>query len=186
MFVKVTIYNDKELVVMLINSRCIDAKLRPSLHAIMHNPQNSRITSVCYHLLEGESGRNYADTLVILEVILCDHGHSEYRLIRDNPAEGSVAEEIEIFRLPQAAMCALLRVLSPNLDANAEPEPTYDPSSQYVVSRKKSGRPRRVLTTEEQQHIKKLRAQGMGINAISAALKINNRRVMEYCKSDIK
>ena len=59
----------------------------------------------------------------------------------------------------------------------------YDPEKQYVVDRDKVGRPRRVLSDEEQANISRLRGQGMSINAIAKELSINNRRVMEYCKN---
>ena len=59
----------------------------------------------------------------------------------------------------------------------------YDPEKQYVVNREKVGRPRRVLSDEEQANIRRLRGQGMSINAIAKELGINNRRVMEYCKN---
>ena len=59
---------------------------------------------------------------------------------------------------------------------------TFDPDKQYVVTREKVGRPRRVLTNEEKSAIRQLREQGMGINKIAKDLQINNRLVMVYCR----
>ena len=64
----------------------------------------------------------------------------------------------------------------------AQAKKSYDPEKQYVLSRDKVGRPHRVLSDEEQANIRRLREQGMSINAISKELSINNRRVMEYCR----
>ena len=59
---------------------------------------------------------------------------------------------------------------------------TFDPDKQYVVTREKVGRPRRVLNDEEKSAIRQLREQGMGINKIAKDLQINNRLVMVYCR----
>ena len=169
---------------MNITARNINSKARPYLSKIMKKKHDKRV-SVIFHLLEGEPSKTYEDTLVILEETLKDHGHAEYRLIRNNAIDGDMEEETEIFKLSQKAMVALERAISPAGDeiSAAPNEPTFDPSKQYVVDRDKVGRPRRVLSDEEQANISRLRGQGMSINAIAKELGINNRRVMEYCKN---
>ncbi len=166
---------------MYINARNIDSKKRPRLSNILKK-KNKKGISVLYYLLEGEANRSYVDTLVILEEILRDHGNASYRLIRDDGIEGDQDEEIDVFRLSGKAMYALQKALTYEDDYLSSPGVTYDPDKQYVVDRQKSGRPRRVLTESEEADISRLRAQGMSINAISKELKINNRKVMEYCK----
>ena len=168
---------------MIINARQINTKARPELAAIMKK-KHKKDTSLLFHLLQGEVGKSYVDTMIILEETLKNGGWSDYRLIKDNAMYGDEKEEIEIFRLPQKAMFALVKSFAPEEDLESEPsnEPTYNPKSQYVVSREKVGRPRRILSDEEQANIQKLRDKGMSINAISKELGINNRRVMEYCK----
>ena len=168
---------------MIINARQINTKARPELAAIMKK-KHRKDTSLIFHLLQGEVGKSYVDTMIILEETLKNGGWADYRLIKDNAMYGDEKEEIEIFRLPQKAMFALVKSFAPEEDLESEPcnEPTYNPESQYVVSREKVGRPRRILSDEEQANIQKLRDKGMSINAISKELGINNRRVMEYCK----
>lgn len=51
-----------------------------------------------------------------------------------------------------------------------------------VVDKVKLGRKPRELTNEEQQKILELRAGGMSINGIAKALKVGNRRVMDFLK----
>ncbi len=60
---------------------------------------------------------------------------------------------------------------------------TYDPKKHYLVSRKKAGRPKHIITPREKSEIKKLREKGMSINAISKALSINNRQIMDFCRT---
>lgn len=168
---------------MLITARQINTKARPQLAAIMKKKHKKDI-SLLFHLLQGEVGKNYVDTMIVLEETLKTGSWSDYRLIKDNAIYGDEKEEIEIFRLPQKAMFALIKFFTPEEDLEPEKnnKPTYNPKSQYVVNREKVGRPRRVLSDEEQANIQKLRDKGMSINAISKELGINNRRVMEYCK----
>ena len=168
-----------------ITARNINSKIRPGLSDIMKKKPNNKRVTITYYLLIGEASRAYEDTLLLLEETLRDGGHADYRFIRDNAIDADMDEEIEIFRLPERAMIAMLRAMSPSYDemAAALEMPSYDPSKQYVVDRSKIGRPRRVLSDAERADILRLRAQGMSINDISMSLGINNRRVMECCKN---
>lgn len=59
----------------------------------------------------------------------------------------------------------------------------YNPETEYVVSRLKSGRPRRVLNDEEQEKVMSMRAEGMSINEISKRLRVSNRLVMAMVRA---
>lgn len=168
-----------------ITARNINGKIRPGLSQLMKKkPKDKRVT-VTYYLLVGEASKTYEDTLLLLEETLRDGGHADYRFIRDDAVDADMDEEIEIFRLPEKAMIAMLRAMSPSYDemAAALEKPTYDPAKQYIVDRAKVGRPRRVLSDAERADILRLRAEGLSINDISMSLGINNRRVMECCKN---
>ena len=60
---------------------------------------------------------------------------------------------------------------------------TYDPTKQYIVSREKAGRPKHIITEEEAQQIRALRADGLSINAISKQMRISNRQIMAFCRA---
>lgn len=168
-----------------ITARNINSKIRPGLASIMKKkPKDKRVT-VTYYMLVGEASRAYEDTLLLLEETLRDGGHADYRFIRNDAMDGDMEEETEIFRLPEKAMIAMLRAMSPSYDemAAALEKPSYDPSKQYVIDRAKVGRPHRVLSDKERADILELRSHGMSINDISKVLGINNRRVMECCKN---
>ena len=60
---------------------------------------------------------------------------------------------------------------------------SYDPKMQYVISRAKTGRPKRILSESEKEQIAELRAQGKGIAYIARTLKASNRFIMDYLKS---
>ena len=64
-----------------------------------------------------------------------------------------------------------------------EPTDSYDPKTQYVISRAKTGRPKRILSESEKEQIAELRAQGKGIAYIARTLKASNRFIMDYLKS---
>lgn len=140
----------------------------------------ARRTDAEYYIIGGQrpkNNKNDNDELVILEV--ADDGTG--RILIDIPACRSekLSERLKVVTID-------VDVLSQALGFAVVPETTeasYDPARQYVVDRAKVGRPHRVLTPEEQANIKKLRAQGMSINAIAKELGINNRRVMECCKN---
>ena len=58
----------------------------------------------------------------------------------------------------------------------------YNPQKQYLVSRERIGRPRRILKEEEKKAIETLRKSGKSINDIAKELRLSNRLVMEYCR----
>ena len=60
---------------------------------------------------------------------------------------------------------------------------SYDPRTQYVISRAKTGRPKRILSESEKEQVAELRAQGKGIAYIARTLKASNRFIMNYLKS---
>ena len=140
-----------------------------------------------YYLIGGERLKNnHADfsKLVILEV----RENGKGRILTDLPAEKKekhqeVFREVEIdIRILEEAL-GFVEKRQQKKEAEASAGKTaYDPEKQYVVSRDKVGRPRRVLSDAEQADISRLREQGMSINAIAKELGINNRRVMEYCR----
>ena len=53
-----------------------------------------------------------------------------------------------------------------------------------VIDKSKLGRKRRDITRQERQDVLELRAKGMSINAIAAALQLGNRRIMEVLKRE--
>lgn len=140
-----------------------------------------------YYLIGGERPKNKRQDhgkLVILEIR--DDGKG--RIITDLPADKKEKfqerfreVDIDVAILKEALGFVEKRKQKSKEDTKATGK-SYDPEKQYVVSREKVGRPRRVLSYEEQASIQRLRDKGMSINAISKELGINNRRVMEYCK----
>ena len=141
---------------------------------------NTRREDAAYYLIGGTrptSNRQDNDMLVILELLPDGKG----RIITDTPGCRSEGFS-EAFR----SMPVNVGILRQALGYSQEPPAgqTFDPNTHYIVKRIRegAGRPRRVLTEQEQANISSLRAQGMSINAISQQLGINNRRVMEYCK----
>ena len=140
-----------------------------------------------YYLIGGDRPKNNRQDfghLVILEVR--DNGKG--RILTDLPADKREKCQ-EVFRelsidigiLEEALGFVEKRQQKKEAEASAG-KTAYDPEKQYVVSRDKVGRPRRVLSDAEQADISRLREQGMSINAIAKELGINNRRVMEYCR----
>ena len=147
---------------------------------------NARREDAAYYLIGGTrptSNRQDNYQLVILEVLPDGKGH----IITDTPGRRSEGFS-EVFRSTSINIDTLRQALGYSQDVQEPQEPpagqTYNPSTHYTVKRFRegAGRPRRVLTEQEQANISLLRAQGMSINAISQQLGINNRRVMEYCK----
>ena len=136
-----------------------------------------------YYLIGGTrptSNRQDNGMLVILEVLPDGNGH----IITDTPghrAEGYA----EVYRTAPVDLNTLRQALGYSQSAQ-EPSAgqTYNPSTHYTVKRIRegAGRPRRVLTEQEQASISTLRAQGMSINVIAQQLKISNRLIMAYCK----
>lgn len=172
-----------------INARHINTKLRPRLTSIMKSASTKgskeKRISISYYLLEGEAQKSYVDILVLLEEKFIGTGdkfRAEYRLVEDFAAYAGEKEELETFRLSQRAMFKLAEVLSPK-DYHEENKQTYDPKKQYVVERAKTGRPKHVITPDEDAKIRELRAEGMSINAISKKLGISNRQIMLFCRS---
>ena len=140
-----------------------------------------------YYLIGGERPKNKRQDnskLVILEVR--DDGKG--RILTDLPADKKEKYQ-ESFREVAVNVGILKEALGfvekrqQKKEATAPTGKAYDPEKQYVVNRDRVGRPRRVLSDEEQANIRRLRGQGMSINAIAKELGINNRRVMEYCKN---
>ena len=134
-----------------------------------------------YYLIGGQRPRNNKtdnDELIILEVV--DDGSG--RILMDIPASKTekFKERLKVVAIHTEILVQALGFAVSRQDDKAA---TYDPTKQYVVDRHKVGRPHRILTDAEQANIRKLRSQGMSINAISRELGINNRRVMEYCKN---
>ena len=136
-----------------------------------------------YYLIGGTrltSKRQDNDMMVILEVLPDGKG----QIITDIPghrAEGFA----EVYRTAPVDISALRQALGYSQDAQEPPVgQIYNPSTHYTVKRIRegAGRPRRVLTEQEQTSISTLRAQGMSINAIAQQLKISNRLIMAYCK----
>ena len=150
----------------------------------------ARKSNAEYYLIGGERPKNKRQdfgNLVILEVREDGKG----RIITDLPADKKEKYQerfremlIDVKILKEALGFVEKRQLKKEQQATSPAGKTYDPKKQYVVDREKVGRPRRVLSDEEQANISRLRAQGMSINAISKELGINNRRVMEYCKNN--
>ena len=140
-----------------------------------------------YYLIGGERPKNKRQDfghLIILEV--CEDGKG--RILTDLPGEKKEKYQ-ESFREMAIDVDILKEALGfvekkqQKKEAMAPNGKAYDPEKQYVVNRDRVGRPRRVLSDEEQADISRLRGQGMSINAIAKELSINNRRVMEYCKN---
>lgn len=150
----------------------------------------ARKSNAEYYLIGGErpkSNRQDLGQLVILEVredgkgrILTDLPTDKKEKYQESFREISIDVEI----LKEALGFVEKRQQKKELQTTAATGKAYDPKKQYVVDREKVGRPRRVLSDEEQAGISRLRAQGMSINAIAKELGINNRRVMEYCKNN--
>lgn len=135
-----------------------------------------------YYLIGGKRQRNNKtdnDELVILE--LSDDGKG--RILIDIPA--SKTEKIkERIKIVAVNVDILAQAIGRSEPADkSKGQTSYDPTKQYVLDRAKVGRPHRILTDEEQAGIRRLRSQGLSINAIAKELGINNRRVMEYCKN---
>lgn len=147
---------------------------------------NARREDAAYYLIGGTrptSNRQDNDILVILELLPDGKG----KIITDIPGCRSEGFS-EVFRSMPVDIDTLRQALGYSQDVQEPQEPpagqTFNPDTHYLVRRIRegAGRPRRVLTEQEQANISLLRAQGMSINAISQQLGINNRRVMEYCK----
>lgn len=138
-----------------------------------------------YYLIGGDRPKNKRQDfghLIILEVR--DNGKG--RILTDLPADKK-EKFLEVFRAVSIDLGILQEALGfvdkrQQQKEAAQAKKSYDPEKQYVLSRDKVGRPHRVLSDEEQANIRRLREQGMSINAISKELSINNRRVMEYCR----
>ena len=58
-----------------------------------------------------------------------------------------------------------------------------DPDKYVLIEKAKVGRPKRQLTSEEQEKILEWRREGVSINAIARELRCNNKVIMRYCKS---
>lgn len=56
---------------------------------------------------------------------------------------------------------------------------TYNPETHYIVSKKKTGRPKRKLTEDEKNMILQYHDKKFNINNISMLMGISNRKVME-------
>jgi len=149
----------------------------------------ARKSNAEYYLIGGERPKNKRQDfghLVILEVREDGKG----RILTDLPADKKEKYQesfremhINVDNLKEALGFVEKRQQKKEQQAAVVTGNAYDPKKQYVVDREKVGRPRRVLSDEEQANISRLREQGMSINAISKELGINNRRVMEYCKN---
>lgn len=141
-----------------------------------------------YYLIGGERPKNKRQDnarLVILEVR--DNGKGRIltdlpTIKKENAAEIFKEININVEILKQAL--GFVDKRQQKQEADDPSRTTYDPEKQYVVSRDRVGRPRRVLSDDEQANIRRLREQGMSINAIAKELGINNRRVMDYCKNN--
>ena len=90
-------------------------------------------------------------------------------------------ENLMAFYKRQSAMLELMG--EPTEGQQEGQSDSYDPKTQYIVSRAKTGRPRRVLSESEKEQIAELRAQGKGIAYIARTLKASNRLIMDYLKS---
>lgn len=129
-----------------------------------------------YYLIGGEvkSHKQDFDRLIILEV--AEHG----RILIDMPA--SKADKCsEYFREYHIDLDKLGQSLG--FATKRDDLMTYDPATQYVVSRKKQGRPVNDLTDKEKQKIDELRAKGVGYNAIAKKIKRGAKKVIAYCNS---
>ena len=143
-----------------------------------------------YYLIGGERPKNNRQDfghLVILEVTEEGKG----KILTDLPGERKEKYQESFREIPidldvlQEALGFVSKRQSQKIQqaAAAPAGKSYDPDKQYVIDRDKVGRPRRVLSDAEQADIRRLRSQGMSINAIAEELGINNRRVMEYCRN---
>ena len=140
-----------------------------------------------YYLIGGERPKNnhhdYA-RLIILEV----NDNGKGRILIDIPEDKQEKyhEDLREFHINIDTLRQALGFVDKRQQQKETTTPAgvvYDPEKKYVLSREKSGRPRRVLSDEEKENIRQLREKGMGINAIAKKLGINNRRVMEFCKT---
>lgn len=128
---------------------------------------------------------NRADKGTVGIIMVCrnpyNETHADYWTLVDTIDKEGKESLIQFYKR-QSVMAGIL-FEQPTPEVEAKPANTYDPDKQYVLSREKTGRPRRILSNVEKKQIDGMREEGKSIAEIARTLKASNRFIIDYLKS---